>query len=163
MGFAAVTTVAGTNWKEYLSKKRYDRNTLTLKEKVDAQDAEVKQLTAELQEATDALKLARETRQADMAAMNQREEALIALIEDVNQQIIDVTKEVTVTGNKVIDVKNETNDRFAEVVRLRHQLEELRAQIAVADEEEKRLADRVVQAEELLKLAQRRNERLKNQ
>jgi chromosome segregation ATPase len=62
----------------------------------------------------------------------------------------------------VIDIKNQTSDRHEEVVRLQNQLNELRSQIEVAREEDRRLADRVIQAKELLKFAQRRNERLKN-
>jgi len=163
MGFAMVTTMAGTDWKEYLAQKRYEGNTLTLSEMVRQQDEEIRRLKDELTAAEESLKNAIATREADMKALKAREDALVAKIDEIHKEIVGATQETTVTGNKVIDVKNQASDRHEEVVRLKNQLEELRAEIQVAREEDNRLADRVVQAEELLKFALRRNQQLKSQ
>jgi len=162
MGFAAVTSLGSTNWKTFLSEKRVDRGTMTYAEKVKDQDEELRRLREELQVAEAALSDAKATREADTAAITAREAVLVAAVEEQNANVIRATKEATVTGNKVIDVKNQTSDRHEEVVRMQNQLKELRSQIEIARDEDQRLADRVIQAKELLKSTQRRNERLKN-
>lgn len=163
MGFAAVTTLGGTNWKEFLAEKNQDRHTKTLAEFVKSQDDEIKLLKADLQDASDKLKIANETREADIAAMKAREETLVAEIAEGNRLIIETTNNVVVTGEKVKDVQGEISDRREEVLKLRNQLKELRAQIDVTREEQERLSDRVIQAKELLKFAERRNKSLKAQ
>lgn len=162
MGFAAVTSLGSTNWKTFLSEKRVDRGTMTYAEKVKAQEDELRQLREEFQAAEAALNDAKATREVDTAAILAREAALVAAVEDLNAKVIAATKEATVTGNKVIEIKNQTTYRHEEVVRMQNQLKELRSQIEIAREEDRRLADRVIQAKELLKSTQRRNERLKN-
>ncbi len=162
MGFAAVTSLGGTDWKQYLSEKNQESNTKTLKDIATEQDAELKRLRAESQEISEALQKAIDDKAADLAGMKAREDTLRSHIEELNKQIVAHTQEAAVTGNDAITVKNDLAARHEEVVHLRNQLKEMRSQIEDARYEMERLEDQVTQAKELLKLAQRRNKRLKS-
>lgn len=102
-------------------------------------------------------------RKEDEAALVNREVELLKQLEGVREKILASTEEATRIGTEVEKIREEGEERRAEVYRLKNQLELLRNDLFAASQQKAALEDELLRLEQNLDRLRRRQAQLKQQ
>lgn len=152
MGFAGVSSMTHSDWKAKAAE--LDGKIKKQKEEIDQLDPQIAPLQARLADAIAA-------NAADITAMQQREQVLLAELQKLSEAASVLATQAISKSKEVQGKRDESALRRDEAVLLRNQLNELRTEKQTALEEERRLTDLLIQTQGTLERVQRRNELLK--
>lgn len=106
-------------------------------------------------------KQAAEVIQADLQALDKREQELIADLNRVEEQIRQTTAQIVTKTTEAQSVRQEDERRREEVLRMRNVLEVLRTDLFALQQQRQSLEDELTRLRENLARVERRNEQLK--
>lgn len=126
----------------------------------DEQQAEIDRLDRDLAETETRLNEARQLIEDDVEAFERRESELVAELDELQQQIEQLSNEGIRNSQQAQAVRAEAERRREDVYRLENQLEELRTDKYRAHEQAKRLRDQLIRVGGTVDRLERRKEQL---
>lgn len=151
MGFAGVSSMTQSDWKSKAAE---------LNEKIKKQTDEIAVLEPQIEPLQLRLKEAIAANAADLKAMLDREQVLLAELQKLSEAASTLSAQAVSKAKEVQAKRDESALRRDEGVFLRNQLDELRTEKQAALDEERRLTDLLIQTQGTLERVQRRNELL---